>query len=843
MASRRKASSRKSPSRKPSVNKTGAGSGNNAPTGGAKTVKGGAELPARSKRFLLLGVAALAAMAILATGLILNQLVSEKPARSSLAAEAPKTETPASKTPDYATLSFVGSETCISCHQDQGKAWHPSQHAHAMAHASEKTVLADFNDTTFEHYGTTSRFLKKDGTFYVETDGEDGDLETFEVKYTFGLEPLQQYLIEFPDGRVQALTIAWDSRPKTEGGQRWFHLYPHEHIGHDDPLHWTKLNQNWNFMCAECHSTGVAKNYDPATKRYDTTWKEITVGCEACHGEGSAHVAWAKAGTPHDAADPAMGLLARFNERSGVSWSQDAKTNQPKRNLSPASLRKEVEMCGRCHARRGIISEAFVPGRHLSDSHRLSLIALGLYQADGQMLDEVYNYGSFKQSKMFAEGVTCSDCHDPHTAKLKAKGAGVCLQCHAETYAEANHSHHEGAGAPTCISCHMPAREFMVIDTRHDHSFRVPRPDLSVTLGVDNACSDCHTDKSPKWAAAAIEDWYGPDRKGFQTFAPAFHAAWTGAPDASALLAAVAADRKTPSFARASALAELMAYPSPETANLVRAGLSDPDPMVRIAALDHLETASGEQLWPLIGQLLDDPVRGVRTRAGLLLAGTPDAGLPKADRARLQAAEKEFIAAQELNADRPESQSLLARYYIRKGAMDEAEAAYKTALDLSPHFTPAAVNLADVYRHRGRDVEGVAVLREALRLSPNDGGLHHALGLALVRLKKSDEAVEELGRAAELEPDRVRYAYVHAVGLESIGKRDEAIAALKAALRRHPQNRQFLTALVNFSTAGGDLKSALDYARRLAKADPSNQNIKPLIEALTKQVMGQQDAQ
>lgn len=800
-------------------------------------------LPRRSRLFLLIGVAALAAMAVLAAGLILNLLVSGEAIPATQAEDNAGTNADAPTQASSGKLAFVGSKTCISCHQDQGKLWHPSQHAHAMAHANADTVLGDFDDATFDYFGVTSRFFKKDGKFYVETDGPDGELETFEVKYTFGLDPLQQYLIEFPDGRVQALTVAWDSRPKSEGGQRWFHLYPDEKIGHDDPLHWTKLNQNWNFMCAECHSTGVAKNYDPATKRYHTTWKEITVGCEACHGEGSAHVAWAKEGGSASADDNALGLLTRFNERSGISWSLNPESKQPKRSAPPMTVRKEVEMCGRCHGRRGIISEAFVPGRSLSDSHHVSLISRGLYQPDGQMLDEVYNYGSFKQSKMFAAGVTCSDCHDPHSAKLRMPGAQVCTQCHARSYEEPSHTHHEGASAPDCISCHMPARKFMVIDTRHDHSFRVPRPDLSMTLGVTNACTDCHSDKSAEWAASAIEKWYGPERKGYQAFGPAFHAAWSGAPDAAALLAAVAENKDTPAFVRASALEELTAHPSVRTANAVREGLSDPDPLVRLAALDHLETATGEQLWPLVAPLLDDPVRGVRIEAAFLLAGTPAETLSAADLERLEKAEREFVAAQMLNADRPESQSLLARYYIRKGAPDKAEAAYKTALELSPHFTPAAVNLADLYRQQGRDDEGIAVLREAIQLSPNDAGLHHALGLALVRAKKQEEGVAALGRAAELQPDRVRYVYVYAVGLDSIGKHSEAIAELKVALASHPGNSEILTALVNFAQAQGDLKSALDYAQRLAKANPADRNVKQVIEALTKQVMQKQDAQ
>ena len=188
---------------------------------------------------------------------------------------------------DASVATFVGSETCAGCHQAEAELWHGSHHEQAMVHATEKSVLGDFNDAGFDYYGVHSRFFRKDGKFLVETDGSDGKLATFEVKYTFGVFPLQQYLIEFPDDRIQALSIAWDSRPKDRGGQHWFHLYPNEEIKHDDILHWTKLNQNWNFMCSECHSTGVKKNYDAASDRFDTKWAEISVGCETCHGQGS----------------------------------------------------------------------------------------------------------------------------------------------------------------------------------------------------------------------------------------------------------------------------------------------------------------------------------------------------------------------------------------------------------------------------------------------------------------------------------------------------------------------------------------------------------------------------
>ena len=279
---------------------------------------------------------------------------------------------------ESAAAAFVGSETCAGCHQAEAKLWHGSHHEQAMDHATEKSVLGDFKDASFDYYGVRSRFFRDGGKFLAETDGPDGKLATFEVKYTFGIYPLQEYLIEFADGRIQALSIAWDSRPKEQSGQRWFHLYPNEEIKHDDSLHWTKLNQNWNFMCSECHSTGVQKNYDASNDRYHTTWSEISVGCETCHGQGSHHVAWAhdqqRWWTLGNQPDKSKGLAVRFDERSDVTWRHDPRTRNPLRNVAPPVLRKEVETCGLCHARRAEFSEhwSLVIGYRIHTSFRNS---------------------------------------------------------------------------------------------------------------------------------------------------------------------------------------------------------------------------------------------------------------------------------------------------------------------------------------------------------------------------------------------------------------------------------------------------------------------------------------
>ena len=740
---------------------------------------------------------------------------------------------------------FIGSETCAVCHRAETELWRDSQHKHAMDHATDKSVLGDFNDATFDYFGVRSRFFRGDGKYLVETDGPDGKLAIFQVKYTFGIDPLQQYLIEFPDGRVQALSIAWDARSKEKGGQRWFHLYPSENIRHDDVLHWTKLNQNWNFMCAECHSTGLRKNYDAEHDRYATTWTEISVGCEACHGRGSNHAAWARAQQSwwpfNRQEDRSKGLLARLNEREGVIWTHDATSGNVRRNLPTNLLRTEVETCGRCHARRSEFSEKWVPGHWLQDTHAIaSPLARDVYWPDGQMRDvaEAYNYVPFKQSKMFAAGVTCSNCHDPHSGKQRIAGDGVCLQCHApEIYAGAKHSHHQQADAArNCVSCHMPARTYMVVDTRHDHSLRAPRPDLSVKLGTPNACNDCHTDKPAQWAADTVERWFGPDRKGFQTFADAFAAASANRADARQLLASVVGDPNTSNVARANALIELAPYISPANADLARRSLAESDPMVRIAAMDMLAAVPAAQVWPLVAPLLSDPVLGVRIRAASLLAAAPADRQPQADRERFDKAAAELVAALRLNADRPEDRSTLGNFYARRGLTKEAEAEYNAALRLSPQYIVAAVNLADLYRQLNRDGDGESTLRAAIAVAPTDAGLRYALGLTLNRLKRTDDSLAELGRAAELDRNSARYAYVYAVGLHSAGRVVDSIAVLKENVDKHPSDRDSLLALVTFNRDSGDIADALAYAERLAQLVPGDRQISELVQTLKRQL-------
>ena len=497
-----------------------------------------------------------------------------------------------------------------------------------------------------------------------------------------------------------------------------------------------------------------------------------------------------------------MGLLARFTERRDVSWPRPAASATAARSRAPQAVRTEVETCGLCHGRRGQLSESWVPGRPLSDTHQVSALGRGLYQPDGQMIDEVYNYGSFKQSKMFAAGVTCSDCHEPHSSQaarrhrrhLPAMPRAGQVRCARAPPPRARRSGADlrllphAASAPTWGSTGATTTAF-ASRARISRPASAPRtPATTVT-----------PTRRPSGRRRRSKRWHGPERKGFQTYAGAFHAAWNGGAEAARLLGEIAADGKVPAIARASALAELAPYLSPVNLELARAGLGDPDPMVRIGAIEMLDGAPANRLWPLLSPLLSDPVGGVRIRAVALLANVPAAEQPDADRGRFDRAAAEFVAAQRLNADRPEARTTLGSFLARTGRAAEAEAEYRAALRLGPTFAPAAVNLADLYRQLGRDADGVAVLRAALVASAGNAELHHALGLALIRAKQPDNALAELRRAAALEPERARYAYVYAVALHSAGRAGEALKVLKEALVRHPNDRDLLTARSNFS--------------------------------------------
>jgi len=708
---------------------------------------------------------------------------------------------------------FVGSAACATCHAKEYAAWQGSQHRAAMQEASDKTVLGNFDGARFNYAGVTSTFSKRNGKFYVRTDGPDGKLHDYEVRYTFGVEPLQQYLIEFLGGRLQALSVGWDVNKK-----RWFHLYPKERVNFADELHWTRPAQNWNYMCADCHSTGLRKNYDAAAGRFATKWAEISVGCEACHGPGSAHVAWGNAPREGKAYgdDQMKGLAARLDERRGVAWTRDGIAATALRS-QPRTSEREIEVCAQCHARRRQIADGYTAGKPFLDFYRPALLTQPLYYADGQQRDEDYDWGSFLQSKMYAAGVTCSDCHEPHSGKLRADGNAVCTQCHAPAkFDSAAHHHHapRSAGAQ-CANCHMPTATYMVIDPRHDHSMRIPRADLSVQFGTPNACNGCHANRDAPWAAAQLKAWLGHDPQGYQHFTDAFAASNAGAVGASALLRAVASDTTQPAIVRATAMAGLIANAHKETLDVVSSGLRDASALVRMGAVESLAGAPRELRLRYALPLLADPVKTVRIEAASILAGVPLISASSEQRAAFERAADEYVDAQRYNADRADARTNLGTFEVKRGDVARGEQELKVAIALDPLFAPAYINLADLFRAQGREADAERVLRDGLKVSPKSAVLHHALGLTLVRAKRNDQALAELAQAANLDPSSARFSYVYGVALHSSGRIDAAVATLAKASLAHPADTDILEALASFHHERGNEAEAKRYVERL----------------------------
>ena len=700
-------------------------------------------------------------------------------------------------------VAYVDDASCADCHAREHEAWSGSHHDLAMQEATAETVLGDFDGATFTHFGVTSRFFMRDGRFFVNTEGADGRLADFEVAYTFGVEPLQQYLAAFPGGRLQSLTIAWD----TERGE-WFHLYPDQDIPSDDPLHWTGRYQRWNVMCAECHSTHLRPNYDVESDTYRTTWAAMDVGCQACHGPGAAHVDRARAAPP---ARARAGLVVDF--RAGAA---DA----------------EIRACAGCHSRRQRLAAVDRHAGPFLDDFLPAKLDEGLYYPDGQIQDEVYVWGSFVQSRMHAAGVRCSDCHDPHRLGLRAAGDAVCLQCHREAPVERfpmlspgrydtpdHHFHPRSSAGARCVNCHMPAQTYMQIDPRRDHGFRIPRPDLSANLGTPNACTQCHDDRPAAWAADRAAEWWGAPAE--LHFATALAAARAGDRGAEAPLLAVAGDGALPAIVRATAIEALRGYGT-EALRAIEAAAADPDPLVRASAAGGLDRLPPSRRAAVLAPLLDDAIRAVRVEAARGLAAVPRSVLTQAQRSAFDAARAELVGVQMAAADQPAAHLGLGVLAAGAGRREEAEAAYRTALRLDPFFVPARFNLATLLNRQGRNAEAEAVLRAGIERAPGDGELHYSLGLLLAEEQRLDEAADSLGRAAALIPGRARVAYNHGLALETLGRLAAAEAAFLEANRRAGRDPDVLLGLARILLRQGDLERAQGYARQLIAVDPGS---------------------
>jgi len=736
--------------------------------------------------------------------------------------------------------TYVGSENCAQCHAQIVERRRTSDHWRAMEPATPKTVLGDFADRSYTHFDVTSKMSREGDAFFMTTDGPDGKLQKYKIHYTFGFRPLQQYLVDFPGGKMQCLPLAWDTQDR-----RWFHLYPNEPIPYTDVLHWTRPLQNWNYMCADCHSTNLQRNFDLAAtlqKRragvptgvattYHTTWSEINVSCETCHGPGSGHDAWAA-------------TLHRY-------WPRPGKVGLP--YLKSADPRVEIETCAPCHARRRIVYPGFPAGGKFLDYYLPELLDNDLYYADGQIRDEDYEYGSFIQSKMYQNQVRCSNCHDPHTMRVKFKTGDriednkLCGQCHlpAKYDAPAHHHHPGKLGTPgtLCIECHMPKTNYMVVDPRLDHSIRIPRPDLTVSLGIPNACTGCHHDASkaetPEWAEKTVRQWYGP-LKGPQHFAYAIAAGRQNKPEGEELLDAVVRRKDASAMVRASALSLLGHYGPLAVEAAASLSLSDPDALVRVAAARSLADLEPRRRVRALVPLLHDEIRAVRIEAARSLSPLPRHLLPQQEAPALDAALQEFIDGQMAVAEQPGAHLSIGVIQANQLQYQQAEESYRTALLLDPQFAPAYINLAMLYDSQGKKDEAEKLFRKVIELEPKMADAYYSLGLLVAENEdRLAEAAKLLAQAAELAPQNARIHYNLGLALQRQQNYEAAESQLKRAFELVPEGTtdalDYLRALAILNVQQGRWQKALHCAEELVRRRPGDGELQQFLAQVRQQ--------
>jgi predicted CXXCH cytochrome family protein len=712
---------------------------------------------------------------------------------------------------------FVGSEGCAQCHQAEYKQWQTSHHAKSMMLPTAANVLGNFDNIDVMFNGISSRFTRNEAGYFITTQNASNKTQTYKVEYTFGYTPLQQYLLDGGDGKLQAFDIAWDSRAETAGGQRWFKLLANEDTSATSPFHWTKQVQNWNSRCAECHSTEVYKGYDPIDHTYDTRFSEVNVACESCHGAGKQHVGLVTAGNYKKAGN--SGFKTQLKQTRQFTFNNSSPIAAPQGDISHG----QINACGGCHSRRQVIGK-IDPAHEYDDQFALRLLNDPLYHADGQIQGEVFVLGSFLQSKMHQAGVTCTNCHNAHTGEVKAQDNQLCTQCHkVETYdTQTHHQHQASSPGALCVNCHMPATTYMEVDDRRDHSFSIPRPQHSAALKTPNACNGCHKTQSSEWAAKAVQQWFAPTP---DIFALINERARKGDVLALRNMTSFINDDANPAVKRATLLSLAGNIPSRLTFTTLQTQLSSANPKVRRAAVAASGFIGLAHRWSLLKALITDPVASVRHEvANQLAAFVQDA--QGEDFVALSKLLTEYEQQLLLTQDTPGGQTSMALYAMNQGDAARALSALNKALLIEPDFVPALLNLADLYRAMANETKAQATFESALLVAPDSGALQHSFGLYWIRQKKMEHALGYLKVATQCADRNARFFYVYAVALEGQGKINEAITTLKQANKMWPNQYDLLITLIIYLEKNGKTSESRGYLSNLSAIAPNDPEVK-----------------
>jgi tetratricopeptide (TPR) repeat protein len=663
--------------------------------------------------------------------------------------------------------TYAGSGSCRDCHRQEYDSWRQSHHGLAERAVDSKLDGPAFvPGRTFDH-GSQKSSVLADGTgFHISSKDLTGRASPQTVVRVIGVDPLRQFLVTAPDGRLQTMEASYDP-----GRNQWFDVYGNEDRQPGEWGHWTGRGMTWNVMCAACHNTRVRKNYDESSDSYHTAMAEITVSCEACHGPMKAHAQWQQ----HRYASPG---------------GKDAA-------LKPPSRDQVFDTCASCHSRRGELTGDFAPGDSFFDHYILNVVnGSEVYYPDGQVHEEDYELAAFLGSKMHAAGVRCVDCHDSHSGQTLLPGDSVCMRCHtgadpgyrkAPVIDPAAHTfHHPQSSGSRCVNCHMPQTTYMQRHSRHDHGFTTPDPLLTRQLGVPNACNRCHADKDAQWSLDASEKWYGSklDRPSRHR-AQAIGAARRGEVASRPALLALLGDSNQPPYWKASAtelLAQWTADPAVRSALLQL--VSSDHPMVREAATRALAPVAphDQAVAAALQGRLADPSRNVRVMAADALRETVDPTSP---------AGRELLRFLDTEADQPAGQLHKAMYAMSRQDVRGAAAHLQRAIALDPRSAALRREVAVAYGTLNLSGEALTQIRQACQLEPDNAEYQYLLGLSYAEVGRIGPAAGALERAVQLDPRHARAWYNLGLVRRNLGQSDPALQALRQAEAVDPSDADF----------------------------------------------------
>lgn len=660
--------------------------------------------------------------------------------------------------------SAVADTDCAGCHAEQVELWQMSDHARSMQVAEGAHVGASFDGEVVSYEGLTARFFKQDETYFVELT-EPGDTGIYAIRYTFGYYPLQQYLIAKGEDRLQVVPFAWDSRDQDQGGQHWFHMEEARGEARFARFNWQQPLQNWNGMCADCHSSGLVRHYDVERDRFATQFSELNVGCLSCHTLPEQHETAA---------------TSRATSSLGGSWQRSPAEKVAHWVGQAGNHRLAMDTCFACHSLRAPLTDRFVPGELFLDHFTPEWIQPPFYQGDGQIAEEVYVYGSFQQSKMYAAGVSCLDCHDAHSNQLKVSGNGLCLQCHSpQIYdLEAHHRHEQGSTAAQCVTCHMPGKTYMGVDFRRDHRFAKPDPAVHQLTGSTDLCQDCHEDRWQQWmksrkGSTALDEIDGPLTSGRLML----NALRSGHQADPLLGFKLAQDVELNAIEQASALGMVSSQVIARRPDLLAAALTSSSDLVRLAAVQQAAYIPASLKPTMLAPLLEDARRAIRVAAARAMGSAIKKANPPGSTVL---ALKELDLALAQSAWRGEGRLMLSAQALQLGDTSQAIKQLLKALDIDPFFIGIYLNLADIYRLTGDEAKVLETLDLGIKNISDAGPLLYSKALTLIRQEDYLGAVKQLQMASELDPLNPDYAFVRLLALQKVGRTTQALALIES---------------------------------------------------------------